>query len=204
MAIVGRRRTNFVLLLGLCALASLLFFSIESPLRDHSSISSGSPALRRHLEAEPSRGVYSWARDHIRPLTVAPEPSRETATFWHIPKSGGTTAKSIYECMGRTLASRAGSLPQFGHDEDSEVVAFRPWGSDGPSYVNVDTSRPEGIVRAEEMGLVPSGKADLIVTGYPAFAIEHLYDKFHKGRVLALFRHPVHRLVSKFYYLQVA
>ena len=33
---------------------------------------------------------------------------------------------------------------------------------------------------------------------------QNLYDKKNKGRILALFRHPVERMVSKFYYLQVA
>jgi len=148
--------------------------------------------------------VRSWANNHLEPVTVTPDPSRETFLFWHIPKSGGTTTKAIYECLHQTLASRAGSLPRFGHDKDKEIAAFHPWRDNGPTYVNVDTSSPEGILHAEEMGLVPSGLADLIITGDPAFAIEHLYDDAHKGRVLALFRHPVDRLVSKFYYLQTA
>lgn len=38
----------------------------------------------------------------------------------------------------------------------------------------------------------------------PAFAGEKLYDEDHKGRFLALFRHPVDRAVSMFYYLQSA
>lgn len=33
---------------------------------------------------------------------------------------------------------------------------------------------------------------------------QNLYDKKNKGRILALFRHPVERMVSKFYYLQIA
>jgi hypothetical protein len=31
-----------------------------------------------------------------------------------------------------------------------------------------------------------------------------LFDKDHPGRLFALFRHPIHRLVSKFYYIQSA
>ncbi|KAL7549028.1 hypothetical protein ACHAWF_015488 [Thalassiosira exigua] len=54
------------------------------------------------------------------------------------------------------------------------------------------------------MGLVPSGVADLVVTSSLNFAVEHLYDDDHTGRVFALFRHPVDRLVSKFFYSQVA
>jgi hypothetical protein len=38
----------------------------------------------------------------------------------------------------------------------------------------------------------------------PAFAGEKLYDSDNQGRFLALFRHPVDRAVSMFYYLQSA
>jgi len=33
--------------------------------------------------------------------------------------------------------------------------------------------------------------------------VENLYDLNHKGRLLAMFRHPVQRLVSKFFYLRL-
>ena len=45
---------------------------------------------------------------------------------------------------------------------------------------------------------------DIIFTAYPSFAIDSLYNENHKGRAFGLFRHPVDRLVSKFYYLQKA
>ena len=54
------------------------------------------------------------------------------------------------------------------------------------------------------LGLVASGKADILFAMDPSFAGEHLFDAQHKGRMMALFRHPVDRLVSKFYYLQTA
>mmetsp|Transcript_23011 Transcript_23011/g.41062 ORF Transcript_23011/g.41062 Transcript_23011/m.41062 type:complete len:221 (+) Transcript_23011:488-1150(+) len=219
---VNRRRSaEAALLIGCCILASVLFSFDLTPFNNHedpSLSSSPAPELQRYLLAKAKRrtpkgsikttsssaSVRSWANNHLEPVTVTPDPSRETVLFWHIPKSGGTTTKAIYECLHQTLASRVGSLPKFGHDKDEEIVAFHPWRDNGPTYVNVDTSSPEGILHAEEMGLVPSGLADLIVTGYIGFAIEHLYDDAHKGRVLVTFRHPVERLVSKFYYLQTA
>mmetsp|Transcript_21067 Transcript_21067/g.33065 ORF Transcript_21067/g.33065 Transcript_21067/m.33065 type:complete len:237 (-) Transcript_21067:883-1593(-) len=215
---VNRRRSaEAALLIGCCILASVLFSFDLTPFNNHedpSLSSSPAPELQRYLLAKAKRrtpkgsikttsssaSVRSWANNHLEPVTVTPDPSRETVLFWHIPKSGGTTTKAIYECLHQTLASRVGSLPKFGHDKDEEIVAFHPWRDNGPTYVNVDTTGPVGIRHAEEMGLVPSGLADLIITGDPAFAIEHLYDDAHKGRVLALFRHPVDRLVSKFYY----
>jgi len=71
-------------------------------------------------------------------------------------------------------------------------------------YVNADTTSFEGINRAERLRLVPAHKADIIFTSYPEYAISHLYNRNNKGRAMGLFRHPVSRLVSKFYYLQIA
>jgi len=106
--------------------------------------------------------------------------------------------------MNRTLVTKIGGRPEFGHHEDEELVVFRPWARTGPAFVNVDATSKKGILRAQELGLVPSGLADVIFTNNPSSSIEHLYDSSHKGRVLGLFRHPVERLISKFYYLQMA
>jgi len=71
-------------------------------------------------------------------------------------------------------------------------------------FVNVDTTTQEGILRAERLGLVPSRKADIIFSSDVYFASDHLFDESHRGTILALFRQPIDRLVSKFYYLQTA
>ena len=159
---------------------------------------------QRHLEEEEDIGIYTWAQINLQPLSEPPKPKKEVPLFWHIPKCGGTTAKSIYECLDLTLANRAGALPQFGHDTDNFLLRFRPWGDGGASYVNADTTSYEGIDRAARLRLVQAHKADIIFTSYPRYAIEHLYNRNNKGRALGLFRHPVQRLVSKFYYLQIA
>jgi hypothetical protein len=70
--------------------------------------------------------------------------------------------------------------------------------------VNVDTTTKNGILRAAELGLVASGKADMIFTSDVNFAADHLFDPGHRGRIFALFRNPVDRSVSKFFYLQTA
>ena len=70
--------------------------------------------------------------------------------------------------------------------------------------MNVDTTTEDGILRAKHLALIPSGKADLIFSGSVRFAMEHLYDPVHKGRIIGLFRNPVERWVSRFYYLQMA
>jgi len=107
--------------------------------------------------------------------------------------------------MGQTLANRLGADPRFGHDKDDEIVVFHPFSTESDvKFVNVDTTTKAGIIRAEELGLVPSGKVDMIFTSDINFAADHLFDSQHKGRILAFFRHPIDRLASKFYYLQTA
>jgi len=133
-----------------------------------------------------------------------PDPTAETALFWHIPKSGGTTAKRLYQCMGQTLAHRVGADPRYGHDRDAEIVVFEPHGGKDWKVVNVDTTIKPGILRAKEMGLVQSHTSDLIFTMEPQFAGQELYDEDNKGRFLALFRHPVDRALSMFFYLGTA
>ena len=148
--------------------------------------------------------LMPWAYHHLVDVTEKPNFEEETALFWHIPKSGGTTAKRLYQCMGQTLAHRVGADPKFGHDKEDDVVVFEPHGGKDWKVVNVDTTIKSGIMRAKKMGLVQSHKTDLIFTMEPQFAGEHLYDEENKGRFLALFRHPVERATSMFWYLQTA
>lgn len=65
-------------------------------------------------------------------------------------------------------------------------------------------SQSEKIEHAQESGLVPSGEVDLIFSSSPIGVIRGLFNEEHRGRVLTMFRHPVERLISKFYYLQIA
>jgi len=148
--------------------------------------------------------LLPWAQHHLVDVTARPDPEAETALFWHIPKSGGTTAKRLYQCMGQTLAHRVGADPRHGHDTDSEIVVFEPHQGKDWKVVNVDTTIKSGIIRAKKLGLVQSHTTDLIFTMEPNFAGQELYDEENKGRFLALFRHPVERAVSMFYYLQTA
>lgn len=106
--------------------------------------------------------------------------------------------------MGRTLAHRVGADPRFGHDKSSEIVVFEPHQGKDWKVVNVDTTIKSGIIRAKQLGLVQSHTTDLIFTMEPNFAGQELYDVDNKGRFLALFRHPVERAVSMFFYLQTA
>jgi len=152
------------IIIGACVINNIASFLSSTVERQPTTDS-----LRRQL------AMYEWARENIHPLTFVPRPSntasKQPVLFWHIPKSGGSTAKAYYRCMGKTVG----------------VV-----------------SQPDSILRAKEKGLVASGKIDIIFASFPEYTIEQLFDFSHKTRVLAMFRHPVDRLVSKFYYLQMA
>lgn len=115
--------------------------------------------------------TYPWAQTNLVPLTSSPNPGREQAVFWHIPKSAGTTMKSLFQCLEQM------------------------------SYI---VSKPNKIAVAKEYKVVPSQKWDILFTMSPSAVIQTLLSEEHPGRVLSMFRHPVERLISKFYYLQTA
>ncbi|KAL7529500.1 hypothetical protein ACHAXR_004756 [Thalassiosira sp. AJA248-18] len=138
--------------------------------RTLSSLPSGDDGEDEH-QANATLSMYPWAQTLLRPLSTIPEPSRETVLFWHIPKSGGSTAKTLYRALGKSI---------------------------------VISSQPTAILDSQKKGLVQSGQVDIIFSSFPDFAVSHLYDSSHKGRALGLFRHPVDRLISKFFYLQIA
>lgn len=164
-------------------------------------------------KGEKSSSLKEWAvmpnwRTKMKKISEKPDRPPDSVLFWHIPKCGGTTAKKLYECMGKTVTTRVGVLPEYGHQDTEELVVFQPYPQEDWKTVNVDTTTLDGIKRAQRMGLVPSHQADVIVSMEMGAAVQHLYDHKddgrNKGRVLAMFRHPIDRLVSKFYYLQVA
>ena len=37
-------------------------------------------------EEEDDMSIYPWAKDKLVPATTAPDPAKEQALFWHIPK----------------------------------------------------------------------------------------------------------------------
>jgi hypothetical protein len=188
-------------LIGLAFWTFLDVLSV-SKYSDHRRRSLSTTTNINYLKSEST--LLPWAHYNLRSVKERPDTSSETALFWHIPKSGGTTAKQLYQCMGKTLTIRVGVDPRYGHDQSDELVVFKPIEGKDWNTVNVDTVSDKGILRAEKMGLVPSGKADIIFAMDVNFASAHLFDRLNKGRVLTIFRHPVERAVSKFYYLQTA
>uniref|UniRef100_A0A7S1ZXA0 Sulfotransferase domain-containing protein n=1 Tax=Ditylum brightwellii TaxID=49249 RepID=A0A7S1ZXA0_9STRA len=132
-----------------------------------------------------------------------PLKEKDTAVYWHIPKSSGSTMKIYYGCIGLTLATQSGTTA--GHETDRTLQVWERTlpGWSPVKFVNVDTSKIEGVFRAKNLGLAESGLADVVFSPYPQ-TVTYMFTPSHQARFFALFRHPIERAVSLFYYQQVA
>jgi hypothetical protein len=126
---------------------------------------------------------------------------KEVPFFLHLPKSGGTSVKHMYsDCYGLVEACESGVAEGHQRDITLKVVTLES----GWKFVNVDTTTPMGIERASRFNLARSGKADLVVSPLPHDVTSKLFLKQHRGRCFTIFRDPIERVVSLFYYLQSA
>ena len=126
---------------------------------------------------------------------------KEVPFFWHLAKSGGTSVKHMYsDCYGLVEACESGLAEGHHRDITLKVVTLES----GWKFVNVDTTTPMGIERASRFNLARSGKADLVVSPLPHDVTSKLFLKQHRGRCFTIFRDPIDRVVSLFYYLQKA
>jgi len=92
-------------------------------------------------------------------------------------------------------------LQTAGQDDDQQLRIVTS--EDGRKYVNVDITTPEGILRASQRGFASSSLADVAFTPLLTESAEFLLRE-NSGRMFAVFRHPVERVVSIFHYLQTA
>lgn len=141
----------------------------------------------------------STIREKFADVSDQPLELMDTAIFWHVPRSAGTTIKHVLAtCLGKAVASEAGGLEGHHLDERLELLK-RPQGL----FLNVDTTTQVGLRHAKSLGLVQSKMADVVVTPYIQEAAI-LFDKNHKGRFFTMLREPVERIQSLFYYRRVA
>lgn len=158
---------------------------------------------------------WPWARENLLPIITSTttalyqEQSPQTTTknnttflFWHIAKSGGTTAKAVYKCLlGKSvsiLSSRAHVIKARERKEKKSLKSFMGFVSSQSSFTSSLTS--SSAKRRSSRNSTP----DIIFSMLPDMVAMNLFNPTNKGRLLALFRHPVDRLISKFYYLQIA
>mmetsp|Transcript_33250 Transcript_33250/g.49549 ORF Transcript_33250/g.49549 Transcript_33250/m.49549 type:complete len:377 (-) Transcript_33250:23-1153(-) len=132
-------------------------------------------------------GIENNIGNFVSPLTKL-----DTAIYWHIPKASGSSMKNYYGCMGLVTASQVGLD---GHEQDTSLQIVERF--QGQKFVNVDTTKLEGIARAKKLGFAQSQWADIAFTPFPK-NLADIFTPRHKGRFFALFRHPVDRAVSLF------
>ena len=94
-----------------------------------------------------------------------------------------------------------------GHIADTEVAIVYPSvpgvpDTDRSPFVNIDSTTVEGIKRARDMGFADAQLADVVVSPF-VYETNDLFTKTAKGRLFSVFRHPIDRAVSMFYYSEL-
>ncbi|KAL7488776.1 hypothetical protein ACHAW6_014363 [Cyclotella cf. meneghiniana] len=134
---------------------------------------------------------------HLSNLSIPYNADIETPYFWDVHFSGESVAEAIFSmCHGLVLAAEFG-LRQIDYDEENLQV----FELDNNKYVNVDTTTPEGIARASRLNLASSHLASIIVSPLLHPMASDIFSPSYPGRMFALFRHPVDRALSMYYYL---
>ena len=136
---------------------------------------------------------------NLSDLNVPYDAGTETPYFWDVHFSGETIAERVFsKCHGLAQAAEHGlQQPDFTEDE---LAVFD---LDGDKFVNVDLSMEAGIDRAARLDLVGSRLANVIISPDLPQAAKVFTDR-NQGRMFAIFRHPVDRAVSMYYYLSTA
>jgi len=123
-----------------------------------------------------------------------------TPFYWHVAKAGGTAVQTLYrQCFTLITAAEIGR-PELEHEDFLRIVHA----NGSTNHLNVDISTVPGILRAKKLRLVQSHISQLIFSPLFDESTELLFDDENKGIMFAMFRHPVDRVVSLFYYLQKA
>ncbi|KAL7534046.1 hypothetical protein ACHAXR_005606 [Thalassiosira sp. AJA248-18] len=95
-----------------------------------------------------------------------------------------------------------------GHGADPTVAIVYPAvpgvaDTDRSPFVNIDSTTVAGIQRAKALGFADAQLADVVVSPF-VFETNDLFTQTAKGRLFSVFRHPIERAVSMFYYIRVA
>ena len=148
---------------------------------------------------------------HIADISDGNAKGVDLPVLWHIPKTGGSSMKVLLaQCRDLAVASQVGVALErrrgnLGQDQLPESLYYVTNGKKS-RYVSVDVSTKDGLAKAKELKLLDSGLADVVITPLITTASIEMFssDPGQRARVFSIFRHPVDRAVSKFYYLQEA
>jgi len=140
--------------------------------------------------------------DNFRDAWDPYEPT-DIPMFWHIPKAGGSSIKDAMGGCHRFVQATEFGVTD-GHGDDAEVAVVYPPvpgvpDTDRSPFVNIDSTTVDGIRRARDMGFADAQLADVVVSPY-VFETNDLFTRTARGRLFSVFRHPVERAVSMFYY----
>merc|ERR1740124_30473 len=141
------------------------------------------------------------ALNHLADISIEFNPQAETPFFWDVHFAGESIAESVFsKCHFLIQACEHGLKQPDYNDETLQVFEILS----GELYVNVDTTTKHGIQRAKKLQLAEKGIADIMISPQLHSFSSSIFSSFHKGRLFALFRHPIDRSVSMFYYLSGA
>lgn len=201
----------FVLFLVTITILNMIKSQEATMIKNSQSVSEASRASQlenqieelqiNQVESPPEEEVIEEGNEFLQPFryfadTNTARRKSDSNFFFHIPRSGGSTIKQIAgKCLGKTLASEVGVRDGHGEDTMLQVVNI-----DGHKYVNVDTTNIEGLHRSSNLGLASSKLADMMSSSYFEEA-GMLFDLEHKGRAMTIFRHPIERAVSHYYFI---
>jgi len=139
--------------------------------------------------------------------TWDPYDETDIPMFWHIPKAGGSSIKDTMGGCHRFVQATEFGVTD-GHGAETEVAIVYPAvpgvaDTDRSPFVNIDSTTVAGIARAKQMGFADANLAQLVVSPF-VFETNDLFTPTAHGRLFSVFRHPIERAVSMFYYIQVA
>ncbi len=124
--------------------------------------------------------------------------STDTPFFWYVPKAGSSTIVKIFaNCLGLAQASDKGQATMDPKPQVIQVEGVSKWPFK-PRYLNVKTHIDRWIDICKSRRLVESGLVDVFVTQLLVKASQ-LFSSNYRARGVAMFRHPVKRLIDQFY-----
>ena len=191
----AKRRRSFATTVASALLGAALLLNTETGFSGTTSL------LRRKLEGDPVPPIIPLhIQAHLDPVSIDHDHNHGTPFYFHILKSGGTSVKDMYAtCYRMVVANEVGGRDGFGQENELQIVD-----KDGARYVNVDTTEWEGIQRAKRLGFPNSRMAEVIFSPHVNEVAAELFTPEVPGKMFSIFRDPVERVISLYYYLQTA
>jgi len=155
------------------------------------------PALEAEPTPQPEDSLLELSnfQDTWSPLSPTDIP-----IFWNVQESGGATVRAAMGGCHR-LVQATGWGAKNDETDGSRVGIVYP--EEGVPFVNVDTTTVDGIGRAREMGFADAQVADVAVSPL-VYEANGLFTPASRGRLFAVFRHPIERAARYFGHLQKA